>query len=231
MRTPDLVEAITYLKWNFPSIERITSYARAKTAYNKSLQELESLKKAGLSRLHIGLETGDDELLRKTHKGVTAEQHIKAGKKLVQAGIEVSEYVMPGLGGKEMTSQHADNTARVLNEIDPDYIRSRPFFPVAGTPIAEECQRGDITLLSPHELLEELSRLVTALNVHSKFCFDHAMNPSIKEGFGFRPLFDQGHEGYQLPDEKKTLMKTIAKGLRVGEKKFPTYEEIARFAR
>ena len=73
--------------------------------------------------------------------------------------------------------------------------------------------------------------LVRLLRVHSKFCFDHAMNPSIRSGFGFRPLFDQGHEGYQLPHEKEAILEIIGKGLQVEEEQFPTYEEIARFAR
>ena len=110
MRTPDLAEAIQYLKKTFPSVKRITSYARAKTASRKSPGELESLKEAGLSRLHLGLETGDDELLNRIHKGVGSEEQIRAGKNIVKAGIELSEYIMPGLGGKEMTRPSMQRT-------------------------------------------------------------------------------------------------------------------------
>ena len=230
MRTPDLVEAIKYLKKTFPVIERITSYARAKTALKKSLDELKALKEAGLSRLHIGLETGDDELLQKVHKGITAEQHIKAGQKIVKAGIELSEYIMPGLGGKEMTRQHAQNTARVLNEINPDYIRSRPLAPREGTPLAEAYHKGELQVLTPHELLAEIKMLVENLTVSSKLCFDHALNPSVKSGFGYTPLLDQSYEGYQLPDEKEKLVAIIDKGLKTDESKFATVEEIARTA-
>ena len=230
MRTPNLVEAIEYLKKSFPSIERITSYARAKTAFNKSLNELESLKKAGLSRLHIGLETGDDELLKKVHKGVTAEQHIKAGKKIMKAGIELSEYVMPGLGGKELSEQHAKNTASTLNEINPDFIRSRPFAPRPGTPIAEEYLRGDLILLSPHELIREIKMFVNELTVTSKLCFDHAMNPSLKSGFSYTPIFDQGYEGYKLPEEKEHLLAIIEKASVTDESEFLSVKEIARIS-
>ena len=230
MRTPDLVEAIKYLKKTFPAIERITSYARAKTALKKSLDELKALKEAGLSRLHIGLETGDDELLQKVHKGITAEQHIKAGQKIVKAGIELSEYIMPGLGGKEMTRQHAQNTARVLNEINPDYIRSRPLAPRPGTPLAEAYHKGELQVLTPHELLAEIKMLVENLTVSSKLCFDHALNPSVKSGFGYTPLLDQSYEGYQLPGEKEKLVAIIDKGLKTDESKFATVEEIARTA-
>jgi len=231
MRTPELVESINYLKETFPSLERITSYARSKTAFNKSSDEFNLLGNAGLSRLHIGLETGDDELLKKVKKGVTGEQHVKAGQKIKGAGIELSVYIMPGLGGKELSQQHAKNTADVLNQINPDYIRSRPFFPLPGTPIAEEYQRGDLPLLSPHELLKEMGRTIERLTVSSKLCFDHAMNPSTKSVYGFAPIFDQSHEGYKLPDEKKAVLAILEKGLQTEEKKFATVEEIAMFAR
>ena len=138
MRTPDLIEVIKYLKETFPSLERITSYARAKTIYRKTMEELKSIRAAGLNRLHIGLETGDDELLEFIDKGVTSEQHIIAGKKAKEAGFEFSAYVMPGLGGPTRSEQHAKNTARVLNEINPDYIRLRPFVPRPNTPLLDE---------------------------------------------------------------------------------------------
>ncbi len=139
MRTPQLLEVIDYLRETFPSIERITSYARAKTIYRKKSEELSQLRQAGLSRLHIGLETGDDDLLSYVNKGVTAEEHIAAGKKAIEAGFELSEYIMPGLGGRSKWVQHAQNTARVLNEINPHFIRSRPFVPKYNTPMFRIC--------------------------------------------------------------------------------------------
>ena len=230
MRTPDLVETIKYLKKTFPSINRITSYARSKTALRKSLNELESLKKAGLSRLHIGLETGDDELLKRVHKGVTADEHIRAGKKIVKVGIELSEYIMPGLGGEDLTEQHARNTATVLNEINPDYIRSRPLAPRQGTPIADAYLRGELALLSPHGLIKEIQILVETLTVSSRLCFDHALNPCMRTGFGYVPLFDQRYEGYKMPDEKERLLAIIEKGLRTDESEFATVEEIVEIS-
>ncbi len=178
MRTPQLVEVISYLKEVFPGIERITSYARAKTIARKKIEELEELHRAGLSRLHIGLETGDDELLKYIDKGVTAGEHILAGKKAIQAGFELSEYVMPGLGGKSRWVQHAENTARVLSEINPHFIRLRPFVPISNTPMFEAYQRGEYELTSPHERLLEIGLLVKNLQVTSRVCFDHNMNLS-----------------------------------------------------
>ncbi len=101
MKTPDLVAALAHLKTTFPHIRRITTYARARTVAQKSAQDLEAIRKAGLDRLHLGLETGDDELLKFIKKGVTSEGQIKGGRKAVAAGFQVSEYWMPGLGGRK----------------------------------------------------------------------------------------------------------------------------------
>ncbi len=215
VRTPDLIEVIKYLKETFPSLERITSYARAKTIYRKTMEELKSIRAAGLNRLHVGLESGDDELLKYIDKGVTAEQHIVAGKKAKEAGFEFSAYVMPGLGGRARAEQHAENTARVLNEINPDYIRLRPFVPRPGTPLFDEYEMGDFQLSSPHERLRELKTMIEALTVTSRVCFDHMMNAWRKESGEL--LFTQDYEGYKFPGEKVRVLELIEEGLRVRE--------------
>jgi len=151
MKTGQLVEALRYLRKTFPSIARVTSYARSKTLAQKKPDELTAIREAGLDRLHVGLETGDDELLKKIKKGVTAEGHIKGGRKAVEAGFQLSEYWMPGLGGTTMWEQHARHTARVLNAINPHYIRSRPLFPAQGTPLFEDYEKGLFTMPGPHE--------------------------------------------------------------------------------
>lgn len=228
MKTPDLIEVITYLKETFPSLERITSYARAKTIYRKTLEELKSLRKAGLSRLHVGLESGDDEVLKHINKGVTAEQHIIAGKKTKETGFEFSAYVMPGLGGRSRSEQHAKNTARVLNEINPDYIRSRPLIPGVGTPLFDEYEGGDFQLSSPHERLRELKTMIEALTVTSHFCFDHMMNGWRNESGRF--LFTQDYEGYKLPEEKGKILELIEEGLRVKESKHIDAKDLVAMA-
>ncbi len=215
MRTPDLIEVIKYLKETFPSLERITSYARAKTIYRKTPEELKSIKLAGLNRLHVGLETGDDELLEYINKGVTAEQHIMAGKKAKEAGFEFSVYVMPGLGGRARMQQHAKNTAGVLNEINPDYIRLRPFVPRPNTPLFDEYETGNFQLSSPHERLRELRTMIEALTVTSRICFDHMMNAWRKESGEL--LFKQDYEGYKFSEEKGRVLELTEEGLRVNE--------------
>ena len=215
MRTAGLIEVIRYLKDVFPTLERITSYARAKTIYRKTMEELKSIRSVGLNRLHVGLETGDDELLRYIDKGVTAEQHIVAGRKAREAGFELSAYVMPGLGGRVMSGQHAKNTARVLNEINPDYIRLRPFVPRRDTPLFDEYERGEFQLTSPHERLREIQTMVEALTVTSRLCFDHMMNSWRKESGEL--LFTQDYEGYKFPEEKEMVLALIREGLQISE--------------
>ncbi len=211
MKTDPLVEVLKYLRQTFPTIQRVTSYARSKTLAQKSADELKAIREAGLDRLHIGLESGDDDVLKKVRKGVTAEGHIKGGQKALAAGFQVSEYWMPGLGGSELSDQHAENTARVLNEINPNYIRSRPFHPWTGTPIAEEVRNGGLHLLPAQEHLREVRNMVAALDVTSKVCFDHAGNYWKNSNGGY--LLSLSYEGYQFPDQKEALLALIDEGL------------------
>ena len=212
MKTDQLVEALQYLRGKFPSIRRITSYARSKTLMHKSIDELTDIRKAGLDRLHVGLETGDDALLKKIKKGVTAEEHIKGGRKALQAGFQLSEYWMPGLGGKRMRIDHASNTSKVLNAINPHYIRSRPFYPLPGTTMYEQVQQGNFELLSSEEQLMELREMISALEVTSRVCFDHAGNYWKNKAGGL--LFSQGYEGYKFPEEKEKVLALINEGLK-----------------
>ena len=218
MRTSDLVEVIKYLKQRFPSIERITSYARAKTIVNKNLEELIEIRKASLSRLHIGLESGDDEVLKYISKGVTSEECVLAGKKAMKAGFELSEYVMPGIGGRIRSEQHAKNTARVLNEINPDFIMMRPFVPRKGTPLFEEYEQGNFQLTSPHERLREVKILVEDLKVTSRVCFDQpVMNSWYRDPNHHYSLFKPDSNGYKFPEEKDEVLNTIEIGLAIDE--------------
>lgn len=226
MPTRDMVEILKYLKVTFPSLERITSYARSHTIARKSLEELKKLHEAGLTRLHFGLESGDDEILTSVAKGVTSAQHIEAGKKAKEARLEVSEYVMPDLGGPARSDQHARNTARVLNEIDPDFIRLRPFLPRLNTPLYEDYLKGDVQLSSPHQRLRELKTFVEALNVSSRLVFDHFLNPAYRVQGEMVHLFKQDYQGYKLPDEKGEVLELIEQGLGIDEQQFVHAEEL-----
>ena len=211
MKTDQLVDVLKYLRKTFVSIIRVTSYARSKTLAQKKPEELTAIRQAGLDRLHVGLETGDDDLLKKIKKGVTADGHIKGGQKSLQAGFELSEYWMPGLGGREMWQQHAKNTARVLNQINPHYIRSRPFFAMPGTPLYDAIEKKDFQMLSAKEHLLELKEMMEELDVTSRICFDHAGNYWRNRQGGL--LFTQSYEGYKFPEEKSNVLDLIAEGL------------------
>jgi radical SAM superfamily enzyme YgiQ (UPF0313 family) len=215
MPASDLIEVITCLKETFPGLERITSYARARTIYRKTLEELKGLRAAGLNRLHVGLESGDDALLEYVDKGVTAEQHVSAGRKAKEAGFEYSTYVMPGLGGSAMSRQHAANTALVLNQINPDYIRLRPFVPRPGTPLYDQYQNGQLDITSPHARLRELKIMLQALNVTSRVCFDHMLNGWRRKSGEL--LFTHDYAGYLFPEDKEQVLALIEEGLQVDE--------------
>ncbi len=177
MKTKDLVEVLTFLKEQFPDIKRITTYSRSRTVIRKSVEGLKQIRKAGLDRVHIGLETGYDPLLKLMKKGVTGEQHIEAGKKLVQAGMEVSEYVMPGLGGQEMWREHAKETARVLNQINPHFIRLRSLRVPERVPLHEKLTDGSFSMQSDDMLAEEIKLFIETLaGINSTVTSDHIMN-------------------------------------------------------
>jgi hypothetical protein len=185
MRTPDLVRIVSSLKQNFPELNRITSYARSKTASKKSMEELKELKDAGLSRLHIGMESGSNLVLSYVEKGVTDEEHIAGGKNVRQAGISLCEYVMPGLGGRKMSSDHVNGTAYVLNEIDPDYIRLRTLHIRPNIPLWSKVESGDFEIQTEDEVVEEIGKLIEKLEVTSELKSDHILNllPEIEGKF------------------------------------------------
>ena len=176
MRTPELIQVISFLRQSFPNLKRVTTYARSHTSARKSLQELKELKDAGLDRIHTGLESGYDPLLHYMEKGATAEQHIKGGKKVKEAGISLCEYVMPGLGGRKMSQEHARETARVLNEIDPDFIRLRSLHVRPNMPLWSKLQDGDFELQAEDEVVKEIGTLIENLQVTSYLKSDHILN-------------------------------------------------------
>jgi radical SAM superfamily enzyme YgiQ (UPF0313 family) len=207
MRTPDLVQVVTFLRKTFPSLKRVTIYGRSHTAARKSVTELKELKYAGLDRIHIGLETGYDPLLAYMEKGCTAKNHIEGGKKVKEAGISLCEYVMPGLGGKKMSQEHAQETARVLSEIDPDYIRLRSLHITPTMPLWKRLQNGDLVLQTEDEIVKEIGICIENLQVTSYLASDHILN-LLMEVEGKMPedkgkCLDVINKYLSLPDEER----------------------------
>jgi len=202
MKTEPLVEIVEFIYETFPTLERVCSYARAKTVVRKKPEELSRLREAGLSRLHIGLETGDDELLAYVQKGATADEMIRAGRKAIEAGFELSMYVMPGLGGRERWEQHAKNTALVLNGINPHFIRLRTLHLIEGTPLYEKAERGEFHVNSIEGVLIEIRKLIEDLDVTSELVTsDFASN------------FFMGKVDGKLPEDKEKMLKSIDEAL------------------
>lgn len=211
MKTSHIIQILEHLTITFPAIERITTYARSKTIVKKPFTDLSDIRRAGLSRVHIGLESGDAVLLKKIRKGSTPEDHIKGGQKALEAGFQVSEYWMPGLGGDERSQAHARHTADVLNRINPHYIRSRPFTVRPGSPLYDEFVNNGFKKMDPKSQLEEIKLMVEALTVTSKVCFDHAGNFWKTESGDY--VFSHNYEGYKFPEQKQTLLKRIDQGI------------------
>jgi radical SAM superfamily enzyme YgiQ (UPF0313 family) len=176
-KTADLLPILTKLKERFPSIERITSYARSRTVLDKSDEDLRALKEAGLDRIHIGMESASDNVLAFMNKGATKEIHIEAGKKVKKAGIELSEYYILGLGGKAMSRENALETADALSQIDPDFIRVRTLTVPKTVPLAEEVRAGNFTQINDVEGAEELKLFIENLHATSYLINnDHILN-------------------------------------------------------
>jgi len=201
VRSGDMVEILNYIKEKFPSIERITCYSRSKTLSVKNVEELKKIRAAGLNRIHIGMESGSDEVLKMIRKGVTGQEHIISGRKVVEAGFELSEYFIPGLGGKKFTVENASETAKVLNAVNPSFIRIRTVTPVPGTPLFKMMEDGEWEPLNEIEKVEELKNMIEGLyGIDSYIQSDHMMN-LIEDSNG------------KLPGDKEKILAPLIKFL------------------
>jgi radical SAM superfamily enzyme YgiQ (UPF0313 family) len=199
MKTKDLVEVLGFLKEKFPQITRVTTYSRSRTIVRKSVESLKAIRKAGLDRVHVGLESGYDPLLKLMKKGVTGVQHVEAGRKLLEAGMELSEYVMPGLGGQGLWREHAIATAKVLNQINPHFIRLRSLRVPDRVPLSEKLKNGEFEMQTDDMLAEEVKLFIETLDgLTSVVTSDHIMN-LLEEVTG------------RLPEDKEEMLEVIRK--------------------
>jgi hypothetical protein len=212
IKSSDLVDILVHLKKRFPWIERITSYARSHTIARISDGNLRAIKDAGLNRIHIGLESGSNHVLKMTQKGVTKETHIKAGLKVKKAGMELSEYVMPGLGGKTYSKEHAVETADALNRINPDFIRLRTLALPDSVSLHADCESGRFEKSTDLMMVEETLLFIESLNaVTSEVKSDHVLN-----------LF-QNLEG-KLPEDKESMLDILRRFLAMTPDRQCTYQ-------
>ena len=176
--TDDLIAILDHLKERFPKIDRITTYARARTLSHKSVDDLRRLKQAGLTRIHTGMESGSTRVLKMIKKGITPEEVVTGGRHVMEAVIELSEYIMPGIGGRTMSEEHATETARLLNLIRPHFIRVRTFAMHPQSPMQKMVREGTFVPLTEDEIVAEIRLLINHLdNMHSYFsCNDFSLN-------------------------------------------------------
>jgi hypothetical protein len=166
MKVPRLVETLKYLKRSFPTIDTITCYARSRSCARRPAEDLSALAESGLSWCFVGVESGCDEVLDFVKKGVTAQEHIDAGRKLRRAGIEVAAFVMPGLAGHDpaLSGRHVAETVRVLNRMRPSEIRVRSLAVLVYAPLYEHWKRGEFAAPTEDALVEEISGLLSGID-------------------------------------------------------------------
>ena len=199
MKVRDLVEVLDFLRKKLPEITRITTYSRSRTVVRKSVESLKQIREAGLDRIHIGLESAYDPLLKLMKKGVKGAQQIEAGQKVIEAGMELSEYVMPGLGGQEMWREHAVETAKALNQINPHFIRLRSLRVPKRVPLHEKLKDGSFTMQTDDMIAEEIKLFIETLDgITSMVTSDHIMN-LLEEVTG------------RLPQDKEMMLEVIRK--------------------
>ncbi len=197
LKPEDLAEMLRFLRETFPGIERVTTYGRSRTLSKRTVEELVMLREAGLDRVHVGLESGSDKVLELVEKGATAEIHIAGGGNVIEAGLELSEYIMPGLGGAELSDEHARETARVLSEINPRFIRVRSLGLREGMPLFKKVISGEFTIMNDVEVARELRLTIENLTgITSMIVSDHVLNllPEV--------------EG-KLPEDKERILAAI----------------------
>lgn len=205
LKPPFIQTAISEIKKHFPSIQTFTVYGRTATAARvRSLEDLRQFRESGLNRVHFGIESGCDRVLKFMNKGETRTDHINGCRKTKSAGLSCSVYVMPGLGGKKMSASHATETASVLSEIQPDYIRLRSLEIFPQTPLAEARDNGDFDEAGEDEVAREIRTLVEEIQGNTTIVSDSASNLLDVNG--------------RLPEDRKAMLARIDDYLNMPER-------------
>lgn len=199
--TDELLPILQRLKSTFPTLGTISCAARASDLLEKTPADLALLSSKGLSLIYLGVESGDDEVLRRINKGVTADEIKNAGQAADAAGIELSTMIILGLGGKELTEEHAIHTADILNALSPSMLGIMTLLPRAGTPLERQIEVGQFQRLSRQETLQELLTLLTRLNLP---------RPSILRA---SHIYNFVNLAGTLPEDKETLLAQVRQSL------------------
>ncbi len=199
IRTDELCDILGHLHDTFESLTRVTSYARSQTLRRRSLESLKKIREAGLTRLHIGLESGSAVVLDEIDKGASPDTMVRGCTKAKEAQFEVSLYVLLGIGGEANWHEHASDTAKIINRIGPDFIRVRTLTPQPGTPVYQWWRQGSFEMPGAETILREQKILIEGLSVKSQYLSDHVSN--------YAPI--DGH----LPADKTRMLSLLDKTL------------------
>ena len=195
-----LIKILKQIKDRLPWVERVGLYANTKGIGMKSDEQLKELKKLGVKLVYMGLESGDDQILKEIRKGADSDRMIKMGKRIKESGMQLSVTVLVGLGGKERSKSHALETGRVLSAIDPDFVGALSLMLVPGTELNDQFQKGEFALINPEEMLEELGLMISSTNLsNGLFHANHASN--------YLPI------RAKLPEEKEKTLELISQAL------------------
>jgi radical SAM superfamily enzyme YgiQ (UPF0313 family) len=208
LSTGRLMTILDALASAFPGLQRVGAYANARDLLRKPSDELQALCARGLRIVYLGLESGSDEVLRRIEKGATAAEMTAGVQGAQQAGMRVSVIALLGLGGPELSAEHAEATGRVVSRMDPRYLSVLTLMLVPGTPLYESHQQGRFRLMAPEDLLVELRQLVQGLDGLSGCIFrtNHASN--------YLPLAGT------LPKDKQRLLTVLDQAITMGRAVF-----------
>ena len=201
-----LAEICRYSYALFPRLERITVYGSSQYICRKGPDSLQALAQAGLGRIHVGVESGDDVILTRINKGATAQDHIKAGQMARAAGLDINAYVIVGIGGQERSETHARETARVISAMQPAVVRLRTFVPKVNTPLLADVQAGRFQMLSPHQALTETMALLERITAPTQVTSDHYTNYLDIAG--------------RLPEDRDAMLEALRRALGRDESAF-----------
>ena len=177
MQTSDLIEILEALKAAFPSLKQISSYGRAQTMAKKTLTAMQAIYKAGLTKLYCGMESGSAQVLEQVKKGITPETIIRSALMAREAGMDTTQFIILGLGGKERSEMHAVETARVLNTINPHHIRVLTLGVKPGSGLDLQIEKGEFTLASESEMIQEQRLLMAHLDgITSHYANHHSVD-------------------------------------------------------
>ena len=196
-----LVNILTQIKDRLPWVERVGLYANTKGIAMKTDDQLKELHDLGVKIAYMGLETGDDRILKEIRKGADSEKMISMGKRIKKAGINLSITVIIGIGQRERSAAHARETGRVLSAIDPDYVGALSLMLVPGTELCDQYEKGEFILIEPEEMLEELGLMLASTHLsNGYFHANHASN--------YLPI------RAKLPEEKEKTLELISQALK-----------------